>query len=475
MKYLVPASALLLLATVACTNGEKKGGESPVAIPEVDTVLVDWTETSAPMPVLLICEYDDNYNVLSRSLRHAFDSQGDSLQFTPLANTYKTLYAQAGKFAISYAGKQEGKEMGARIEGKYSYCMKGLNYDYKGDGDVEDGFAFNDEFLQNHEIIDLKFPQSEAPKSLVDTLEARYGNKVLTAVTSAISADGNIALYSVQMTPKDGKCLGMRVVSQNNVLSIYEDWSMNYDEESAWHVDDGGEYAPMFPYVITRGEKGLDIFYFEGAPESSSYQALLQRADSMSLYCFSQYYNYVDYCPTPDPVDLPKEAVLQAELDGYRVWINTDIEQSEDNMAGQYSVYYSKPNEKEVYRLVTTGQNPDAYKKWDSSDIYVPAEDVQIAENAYLAKTATEYPEYYLILQGCPDARNVMTYIISLPHQTIEPYFRWLRVNEGYLGMDESGKLLKFSTYRYGDEGRYSVCQYYDFNWNLVKEEPIEE
>lgn len=472
-RMLAGATLLSMLTTAACTSSKPSDGQTDVQA--LDTVLVDWTPTSVPMPIIAIQQYDDQYNLISTSLRQVFASAEDSALYTSLAHTYGAYFNASGKVDIMYAGQQqEGKEMGMLIGGKYSYCMKGLNFDYmEHQGELNDGFAFNDEFLQSHEVLSLHYPGGQAPRSVVDSVEARYQNKVLSSFTCAVTPDRSIAIYSIQMKPQGDRCLGLRVISQNDQLSYYEEWSMDYNDMSAWHVDDGGEYYPLAPLSITRGAKGLDVFYFEGAPESATFSVLLQRGDSISDYNFAMYYCAVDYTPSPDPVDLPGTAELACEVDGYKVWINTDIEPSEDDPAGQYSVYYSQPDSKDVYRVVTSGMNPEAYKRWDDDAPYVEGSNVQSASEAFVVKDPN-YDNYYLIVQGCPDARNIMSYIISLPMWSIEPYFRWIRTNEGFLGLEDG--LLKFSHYRYHDEGgRYSVYQYYDFNWNMVKEEVAPE
>ena len=469
-KILLPAFAVLLTA-VGCTDKKNQPTVDPKPI---DTLVADWDETSMPMPMSVIYEYDDNYNEIGQSLRHIYDSQEDSALYAPIASTYKLLVDGSNKTTISFAGEQpNAKEWGSIIGGKYAYCMKGLNYNYT--GEALQGFAFNEAFLQNHEVISLKYPENTAPKYLLDSLQVRYNNEVKSSYTCATSMDEKFTLYSVQMEPKDGKCLGMRIVSADDSLYIFEEWCQEYNEESAWHVDDGGEYYPFAPIAVTKGEKGYDIFYYEGAPESSTYAAMLLRNGKFENYDFACYYHYIDYTPTPDPTSLPDGSELKAELNGYKVWIHTDVEPTEDDPAGVYSVYYSKPESNDVYFVVKTCGSLDPVSEFNNGAPFVSYERVMAASEAYIVKDPN-WDTYYLILEGCPDMRNVYSYISYLPIGTIEPYFRWIRTNSGFHGMDETGKLYKFHNYGYYDEGgRYTICKYIDFDGNLVKEEAVEE
>lgn len=470
-RILLPALAVMLTA-IGCTDKKPKDTVEPKAI---DTLVADWDETSVPMPIDVIQDYDEaTEQMVTLGLIHIFESQEDSALYSPIASTYKTLYSAGTPQAISFTHLQEGKDWGSIISGKYSYCMKGLSYSANG---VETGgFAFNDKFLETHEVLTLKYPENTAPAYVLDSLRVRYNNEVRSSYTCATTQDEKFTLYSVQMEPKDGKCLGMRVLSDNGTLYIYEEWAEEYDEMSAWHVDDGGEYFPFQPIAVTKSEKGYDIFYHESAPESSTYSALMLRNGKFENYDFASYYYAIDYTPTPDPCQLPEGSELKAELDGYKVWIHTDTVPTEDDPAGVYSVYYSKPESNDVYFVVQTGQNRQAWQKWENeNEVWVPQADVQSATDAFIVKHP-QWDNYYLIIQGCADMRNTMTYISYLPIGTIEPYFRWMRTNSGFQGLDESGKLLKFENYGYYSEGgRYTICRFYDFDFNLVKEEPVEE
>lgn len=475
MKRIVfPALAALML-TAGCT---KKPAQATVEINTIDTTVADWDQTSVPMPMIVRYDYADfeEYEVSARYPFHLFDSQSDSALYAPVADTYHILYrdGQSKPVAIKAKGLQVGKEWGSIINGRYEYCMNGYLFDFEEEVGEDSfcGFSFSDSFLKSHEVLQLKYPQTPAPRYLLDSIEARYGNSVRSSIITATTLDEKVTTYSVQMEPKDGKCLGMLILKEQDQMYIYEDWCEAYDEYSAWHVDDGGEYAGCSPCVITHSGKGYDIFYCEGSPESLTFGALLLRNGKFDDYQFACYYNHVDYVPSPDPVALPEDAVLQAECDGYRVWVRTEAEPTEDNPAGVYSVYYSNPDETDVYKVVMSGVNPNA--SWEGG-CWVEASDVLTAEKVFLVKDASD-DTYYLILEGCPDLRNVCDYVVSLPLYSIEPMFHQITANSGFQGVDEKSNLLMFHNYGYYEEGgRYTVCRYLDFSFDMVKEEPVEE
>lgn len=475
MKKLLPTLAALALIATACSDKPKQPNDNTDA-GIVDTLAQDWDNNNVPMPLYAIGNYDENLDQrVCTSLRHIYNDQEDSAMYAANPANYHTLIDGSKQHKIRFTGEQKGQTMGYMLEGKYNWCMKGLNYEMV-EGDPIEGIALTDDFLKTHEVLYVDCPSDmPSPKQINDSIEARYNMKVKKGYTCATSTDGTVGIYSIQMEPNGNQCLGLRVVNDNGKISVLEEWSQMYGEGSAWHVDDGDEYYPFVPMAVTRGAKGLDIFYLELAPESYSYMALLVREDSITNYCFTQYYVYYDFSPAPDPVALPDGSELKAESEeGYKVWIHTDVEPTEEEPAGVYSVYYLNPEDKQIYHVVTTGQNPEAYKKFNLDQPYIEPEDVQTSQEAYIIqKPGYSYCE--LILQGCPDSRNVMTYTITLPIRSIDKMFRWIRTNSGYQGTDKSGELLKFYNYTYREEGgRYNVCKYYDLDFNFVKEEEVE-
>ena len=77
-----------------------------------------------------------------------------------------------------------------------------------------------------------------------------------------------------------------------------------------------------------------------------------------------------------------------------------------------------------------------------------------------------------LLVEGCPDARNIWTYIIDLETKTA----RQFPSTEGLLSFAASGDTLVLGAYRYHEEGgRYSVARTYTLDGRLVSEAKLED
>lgn len=486
-EILLTATTLVLLCITAGCSG-KKTAETAVTDPNG----LDWDSTCAPMPIYgVVTFYEETDQVEEFYLLHIHNSNQDSATYAPVADSYHVVYCDGDAIRMKYSGFQNGPETGSVLNSVYGKYMKGFRYEkdeeetfYKGDG-----IAFSDTFLAKHTVVTVNcYATGEAgeydiyegqgiPAAVLDTLKARYGMEVQSSHVVAEAPEANLSVYALQMEPKDNRALGLRVVTIGDTLYTQEEWANDLDGELNWNVDDDGVYHFGHVCAITRGELGYDVFFQTTAPESVTYSALLLRNGKANEVVLANYYNYVDYSPQPETVSLPEGAQLKAELDGYKVWIHTDQQPVEDCPEGVYSVYYSRPEGKEVYHLVTTGTHPDALQTSMKDALYVTAEDLNTAQEAFIAKKAENgYTEYRLILQGCPDARNVYCFAISLPVESVNALYRWIRCYEGYQGQDQQTGLLMFDDYRYHDEGgRYSIRKYFDFNLDEVKEETLPE
>ena len=77
-----------------------------------------------------------------------------------------------------------------------------------------------------------------------------------------------------------------------------------------------------------------------------------------------------------------------------------------------------------------------------------------------------------LLVEGCPEARNVWTYIIDLEAKTA----RQFPSTEGILSFSASGDTLVLGAYRYHEEGgRYSVARTYTLEGQLVREDVLDD
>ena len=259
---------------------------------------LDWDADDYPMPMYAVHYFDTDYHVTDVRLRHLFSFDKQKAYYKLRAANYTQMMCADKVVKIAYKGIHEGPEMGNWIGGAYADYMSGLDYECK--GVWEEGFAFTDQFMKTHEIVSVKNGGGKAPKDVVDSLQARYGMKVHSLQKCTATKDGKMTVYWGQMKPQGSKCLGMCVVKVNGKLLVDEAWTDQYDEGSAWNVDDGGEYISIDVVGVTHSDKGYDIFYRRGAPESFRHGVLLVRDNKIIDHEFCTFYNYIDYQPSTD-------------------------------------------------------------------------------------------------------------------------------------------------------------------------------
>lgn len=475
------AIAFCGLIFVSCTG--KKGQNEPDA-PQVvapDTIAsetgkIDWDVNSAP--VYIMCDRVANI--------HVIDSEVDSAIVAANINTYNTFACSQGTSKLSFKEFQTGEAGYGNLvrtewETGFLFNIENTFFDPEAEYPSNDGLALNDAFLKDHQVIPFRYfnpwndAVQKAPLSLIKTLRAKYNNaRVKKSTLDAQTSDKNISIYSVQFDPQDTVCVAMRVVTVGDSLYILDETTNSYNDMSAWHVDDGGEYGSVSPTVITQGPDGLDIFYVESAPESTTLKVLLLRDGQIYSETFFSYYHYVDFRPSLKPVELPATAVLQDEQLGYKVWINEDKKPEGENY-GVYTVYYSQPESEKVYRLLTT--NPDLsvvnYEYWPTNNFaYTDIDKVVAADNAKIVPL--EFNQVGVILSGCPDARNEFSYLIRICWNFDPDTADWLPANSGFCGLDDDNN-FKLMSYQYDDNGRYNVMRYFTRLGQFVRQERVQE
>lgn len=484
MKRIFYPLAIALIALAASTSCSSTKSADKA---EADSLGLDWDSTCAPIPMDEVLVYDDIYgeDVTGHYLLYVMQGQEDSVRIAPVAKSYQTMCYGGKKVKIEYDGIQNGPESCSLIGGQNAKYMKGYIYKYwdKTELGEGDGIAFNDAFLANHKIIDINIntdTQKKIPSTLRDSLKTRYKMEIQDSRLMAESKGIGLAVYSVQMKLKGKKALGMHVITVDDQIYVHEEWAeVHEDGYLCWSVDDDGIYQGGNVLTITSGEKGYDVFIETVSAETTCYTALLLRDGQVNEVDMASYYNDIDYTPPFEAVSLPKGSELKAELDGYKVWIHTDDEGDEDGSNAVYSVYYSKPGSKDVYHLVTAGKAPLATLTSCQSEtddvIVINPSAVITAQEAFIKKSPDG--KYKLILQGCPDARNIYCFVTSLPVESVDCPFYRVCCFEGFQGVDKATNTLMFDTYAYHDEGgRYTIRKYFSFeDLELVKTEILED
>lgn len=106
----------------------------------------------------------------------------------------------------------------------------------------------------------------------------------------------------------------------------------------------------------------------------------------------------------------------------------------------------------------TTVRQPDAHFQ---HAVDVPITQIASAEKAYIAPGDVSK----VIVEGCPDGRNMWTYII-------DPYkgtAKQLPSTEGVVTLEWEKKEIIASSYGYDDDGRYSVKKAYSLEGKFLR------
>ena len=147
---------------------------------------------------------------------------------------------------------------------------------------------------------------------------------------------------------------------------------------------------------------------------------------------------------------LPETAVLAAENADHAIYFDQLAAPSEDE-AGVVTVWYKDKRTGKVCQLFST--NANAKPVWGKM------------KNGCGA-------DHLVIIEGCPDARNIWTYIIDLKKRTAKQ----LHATEGLLGIDAEHRQIRLSDYRYHPEGgRYSVEKVFTYDGTFVSEKYLGE
>ena len=168
-----------------------------------------------------------------------------------------------------------------------------------------------------------------------------------------------------------------------------------------------------------------------------------------------------------DIAEMPKTAVRQQDAHfQYAVYINVDKPASGENeMDDVKSVWLANERSGTVIKVCVT--NPMAEAQWSkmsgktADGISVALTQIAAADKAMIAPGDVSK----VIVEGCPDGRNVWTYIIDPYHGTAVQ----LPSNEGVVSLDWENKEIVAATYGYDDDGRYSVNKAYSLDGKFLR------
>lgn len=164
---------------------------------------------------------------------------------------------------------------------------------------------------------------------------------------------------------------------------------------------------------------------------------------------------------------MPETAVRQPDAHfQYAVYINEEKPASgEGEMDAVKSVWLCNERSGTVIKVCET--NPMADALWSkmtdekANAIDVPFSQIAAADKAMIAPGDVNK----VIVEGCPDGRNIWTYII-------DPYIgiaKQLPSSEGVVSVDWEKKEITAASYGYDEGGRYSVKKVYSIDGQFLR------
>ena len=165
--------------------------------------------------------------------------------------------------------------------------------------------------------------------------------------------------------------------------------------------------------------------------------------------------------------EMPKTAVRQENAHfQYAVYVNVDKPASgEGEMDAVKSVWLADERTGTVIKVCVT--NPMAEVQWskmsskDADGVSVALTQIAAADKAMIAPGDVSK----VIVEGCPDGRNIWTYIID-PYQGTAIQ---LPSTEGVVSLDWEKKEIIAASYGYDDDGRYTVNNAYSLAGKFLR------
>ena len=164
--------------------------------------------------------------------------------------------------------------------------------------------------------------------------------------------------------------------------------------------------------------------------------------------------------------ELPQTAKLQSKQGDYELYVNVEQAPNEDDITGVYSVWLADRSKNIVRRIVLT--NPSATPVWEemsakNGGVVVPMHEIAAAERAMFASKDCKR----IVVEGCPDARNIWTYIIDLDTRTVMQ----LPGTEGVQDINQDKGEIILASYGYYEEGgRYTYQKAYSLDGKFLRQ-----
>lgn len=169
-----------------------------------------------------------------------------------------------------------------------------------------------------------------------------------------------------------------------------------------------------------------------------------------------------------DISELPETAERMDAFFQYAVYVNVEQQPTEDEPAGIYSVWTADERTGTCCKVLTT--NPRAEAQWEkmkgeeANALKVGIDQIAVAERAWVLPDDVSK----IIVEGCPDGRNIWTYLIDTDAHTAKQF----PTTEGLQQIDaEAGEIILsyYGYYPAPDYGRYTCTKAYDYDGNFVR------
>lgn len=180
-------------------------------------------------------------------------------------------------------------------------------------------------------------------------------------------------------------------------------------------------------------------------------------------------------------LQLPVDAKKAAEGFGIVAYIQPV---GNGEMAAINAVWVTDDKGGNAMRICLSNENSPKEYAWKGDGQRCLTKDILAADEVHVVKDSQKN-DLYLVVSGCPDMRNIYSYLISIDIKSLkqetcsngELACLHIPASENYEGYDEKNNTIAFYTYGYYEEGgRYRVKVNYDFNGKLIsKGEPENE
>ncbi|MDI9388364.1 MAG: SH3 domain-containing protein [Synergistota bacterium] len=130
-------------------------------------------------------------------------------------------------------------------------------------------------YMKGVDVIPLSGKKGgKVPAGVKKEFEGRY-KRPLKSIARIASAKGRgEAIYAMEFKPADGSALGVvALVAPRGTLCL--DFPAQWDRQSTWHVDDGGDFNPEYYTVNTLLRRGDEYIFTLGNPAPESYTSRL--------------------------------------------------------------------------------------------------------------------------------------------------------------------------------------------------------